>query len=50
MVGGLGKTFYINTYNRAVSNMADDAILRDLLAAERDILPDHWYGAETHGG
>jgi alpha-galactosidase len=28
MVGGLGKPFYINTYNRgAVSNMADDAFL-----------------------
>ena len=34
------------------NSIADaDAILRDLLAAERDALPDHWYeGAVTAFG
>ncbi len=27
-----------------LTNSIADAILRDLLAAERDALPDHWYG------
>jgi alpha-galactosidase len=37
MVGGLGKQFYVNTFNQgAVANMADDAFLELLCDVDRD--------------
>jgi alpha-galactosidase len=50
MVGGLGKSFYINTFNEgAVTNMADDAFLELLCDIDMDGLKPRPVGEMPRG-